>query len=430
MACFFMVLFIFLQGYPIYGFSQVDDAKESILIEDEMKEIENDENLKEEQLLEQETEQEQVIQEEPQEELKEEKVEENNVIEVFQTQLSNQIIKNLKYNNYATSYDYILALSKGVKIFEQPSTQSKVVHNISYFERMGLIEKVNGDNEQWYKVYWWKDSMIQYGYISASLVEPRSFQFEKMEKAINALKEEIKSQKIAYISNYKNKNGKGPLWAGKESDYYGKKRDQAAPAYLKPSIHSDFRYIEDGGLVRVWGEQNGFYQITTLNFEGIYWVPKKYISFQNHIKDLKKVVVVDRKNQNEGVFEYVDGKWQLVSYTLATTGDRGKYKQQTPLGYFMAIEKRPRFLYLHDGNNEVDGYAPYAIRFSGGVYIHGVPTAYKVVEGKQIDPGMREYLWTIGTIPKSHGCVRNYTSHAKFLYDWLQIGESAVVVIE
>jgi len=159
-------------------------------------------------------------------------------------------------------------------------------------------------------------------------------------------------------------------------------------------------------------------------------VPKKYITTWHSIKELTKVVVIDRKNQNEGVFEFRDGKWNLISYIFATTGEKAKYKEETSLGYFMAIQTRERFLYLDDETREISGYAPYAIRFNGGAYIHGVPVEFEILEEERVDPGIKEYLYTIGTVPRSHKCVRNYTSHAKFLYDWIEIGKSAVIVIE
>ncbi len=177
-------------------------------------------------------------------------------------------------------------------------------------------------------------------------------------------------------------------------------------------------------------EEGDFYKIITLTFEGNYYVPKKYISFNNSIEKLKKVIVVDRNNQNEGVFELIDGKWNIISYIYATTGEDAKFKEPTSLGYYMAIQTRDRFLYLDDITKKVGGYAPYAIRFSGGAYIHGVPVDVKTELNVPVFQPMQEYLFTIGSVPRSHKCVRNYTSHAKFLYEWIEIGKSAVVVIE
>ena len=96
----------------------------------------------------------------------------------------------------------------------------------------------------------------------------------------------------------------------------------------------------------------------------------------------------------------------------------------------MVIEKRSSFLYYRDGTKIISGYAPYAIRFTGGMYLHGIPVNFKYIEGKRVNPGLRETSSTIGTIPLSHGCVRNNTSHAKFLYDWLDMGESVIIIID
>lgn len=145
--------------------------------------------------------------------------------------------------------------------------------------------------------------------------------------------------------------------------------------------------------------------------------------------------MVDDVNQNEGVFELTEAGWQLVSYTYATTGVKSKYSFETPKGHFMAIEKKTYFLYLEDGTTRISGFAPYAIRFSGGGYIHGVPIDFKPEQNQlNTDPrdplNHEEYLFTIGTTPRSHKCVRNFTSHAKFLYEWADIGSTMVIVIQ
>ena len=37
---------------------------------------------------------------------------------------------------------------------------------------------------------------------------------------------------------------------------------------------------------------------------------------------------------------------------------------------------------------------------------------------------------TLGTTPRSHMCVRNATSHAKFVYDWAPVNETIVFVFD
>lgn len=72
---------------------------------------------------------------------------------------------------------------------------------------------------------------------------------------------------------------------------------------------------------------------------------------------------------------------------------------------------------------ETGGYAPYASRFTDGAYIHGVP----VNEPRKTQI---EYSWSLGTTPRSHMCVRNATSHAKFIFDWAPVNETIIFVLE
>jgi Uncharacterized protein conserved in bacteria len=354
----------------------------------------------------------------------------------FNTLIPTDLLVNLKYNKYKVDKDYLIVISNGANIREAPNMASKSLKTAVYLERFGLAAAVKGErlekykSDVWYKVYWDNGDTKIYGYINSALTEPRKFQFGKMMDAAYSLKKEIDSHITGYIANYKDRNGKAPAWNGQNEDRYGTLRYQSAPVYLKASPASDFRYITDGSLVFILAETDSYYKIRTLNFTGEYYVPKRYVVFGQTTMSLKKTVVVDRKNQNEGVFEFNNGKLTLVSYIYATTGETSQYKQATELGYYMAIQKAGKFNYLDDVTRNVAGYAPYAIRFNGGAYIHGVPVDYKVKNGTLVDPGKQEFLFTIGTVPRSHKCVRNYTSHALFLYNWIEIGSSAVIVIE
>jgi hypothetical protein len=357
------------------------------------------------------------------------------VIRQFATQLPNSIIPNLEYTKYPVAKDYIVMMS-GANIRELPDPAAKIVSKVAYFEKLQVVSEVKGqlvptsETDSWYEVLQTKDNQVFHGYVVSSLASLRTFQFDKMVKAIVELKNEVDHQTTAYIANYKNVNGAPPYHLGTKFDAYGVKQYQSAPAYFSASTQADFRYIADGTLVSILAETDTFYRISTLNFAGEYFVPKKYVSLKNSIAQLTKVIVVDRKNQNEGVFEYIAGHWNIISYIYATTGEKAKYKEPTDLGHYMAIEKLNRFLYLDDITRQIAGYAPYGIRFGGGAYVHGVPVDSKIVNGVKIFPAMKEYLNTIGTIPRSHKCVRNYTSHAKFLFDWCEIGKTAVIVIE
>ena len=118
------------------------------------------------------------------------------------------------------------------------------------------------------------------------------------------------------------------------------------------------------------------------------------------------------------------GTWFIRSVNPATTGlHNPPYGQETPLGLFLIQEKKSRMVFLKDGSSAVGGYAPYASRFTNGAYIHGVPVNVPRT-------AMIEYSYTLGTTPRSHMCVRNATSHAKFVFDWAPVEQSLVVVIE
>ncbi len=355
-----------------------------------------------------------------------------NVIRGFDTRIPDSMVENLKYSQYKVANDYLLITSSSVNVRALPDPEAAIVGKAKYYEKVTVLAEVQGifveseKTDLWYRVVIGTGEQTLHGYILSSLAQLRTFQFPKMSEAITLLKNDADNHLTAYISNYKNINGQPPYYSGSGVDAYGVERYQSAPAYFEANTESGFRYIEDGTLVSILEERENFYKINTLNFAGDFYVPKRYVSLSNSIDQLTKVIVVDRNNQNEGVFEYIDNQWNLISYIYATTGESAQFKQPTSLGYFMAIQKVDKFLYLDDVTRQLAGYAPYGIRFGGGAYIHGVPIDKIGMEY----PPMREYLFTIGTVPRSHKCVRNYTSHAKFLLDWSEIGKTAVIVIE
>ncbi len=362
------------------------------------------------------------------------------VVHKWNTTVPEGLKLNLEYNKYSLAYDYFLVKTNTLNVRSAPSTESKTIKKLAYFDKVNLIQEVKGEylhkynSDSWYRVFWHENGKINTGFVFSKLGTPRTYRFDEMLDEIKYLQNTIGSNEMAYIYNYKNRNGYPPAYQGLKNDSYGVSRSQSAPGYIDLE-KSDFRYFSDGMLVSILEELDNYYKVVTPSFEGEYFIPKKYISFKNAPKELKKVIVIDDINQNEGVFQLVDGTWELISYTYATTGITGTYSYETPKGHFMAIQKKPYFLYLEDGTSNIGGFAPYTVRFSGGGYIHGVPIDFK--EGQThnntdlTDPkNYEEYLFTIGTTPRSHKCVRNFTSHAKFLYDWVEIGETAVIVID
>jgi peptidoglycan hydrolase-like protein with peptidoglycan-binding domain len=361
------------------------------------------------------------------------------IIKTWNTQLPEELQKNLKYNQYLIAYDYFLVTTGSLNVRELPTTESPITKKIQYFDKVNLIQEVKGQylasyaSDSWYRIFWHENGEIKYGFVFSKLGEPRSFRFSKMLDEVKTMQKTIEENKVGHITNYKNINGLPLAYKGGNTDAYDNDRSQSAPGYVNLA-KSDFRYFPDGMIVSILAEVEGYYKVTTPTYEGEYLVPKKYITFKNTPQQLKKVIVIDDINQNEGVFEWNVDHWELVSYIYATTGIENKFSFETPKGHFMAVEKKPYFLYLEDGTSRISGFAPFAVRFSGGGYIHGVPIDFKIGQNQTntspTNPiNHEEYLFTIGTTPRSHKCVRNFTSHAKFLYEWTEIGSTGVVVI-
>lgn len=338
----------------------------------------------------------------------------------------------LQYERYPLTYTYLVIEEGPVSVYSGPAKTEAVIRQAEKYEKLNYVETIF-DEETWYHVTWEKEGAPQFGFLHQDDASRRMFQFELMDQAIQKAENAFSAGKITYIRNYKNAVGMAPAYHGTDVDADGNRRSQSAPAYLDLADRNEFIYLGDGTLVRAMERGEDFTKVSLLKNNAIYFVPSKYVASDHVISGLKKVIAIDRRNQNEAVFEKgeEDRKWKMISYTLATTGTKGKYHQPTPLGYYYAIEKRERFYYYEDGTTHIQGYAPYAVRFAGGAYVHGVPVNYKyTADGKRNDPGKIEYSKTMGTIPLSHKCVRNYTSHAKFIYDWYSPGETVVIVIE
>lgn len=261
----------------------------------------------------------------------------------------------------------------------------------------------------------------------------RYFQWDKIKEQL-ALLENIQLQPStwAILQNYKNRNGEAPLVKkfkrnayGRVADTLGVERYQSVPLYLPTDTLAPERYGQDGELTRFLEDGQKFVRVEPI-FTGDEWmVPKKYVKVIGDTIVFNKAVFVDRHNQNIAALERSgEGQWLVRSMNPSTTGlHRPPYAQETPLGMFVLQEKKVKMIFLKDGSKETGGYAPYASRFTDGAYIHGVPV--NAPRKTQI-----EYSWSLGTTPRSHMCVRNATSHAKFIFDWAPVNETIIFVLE
>ncbi len=236
----------------------------------------------------------------------------------------------------------------------------------------------------------------------------------------------------AVLANYKNYKGEAPLIKdfvrneyGRVSDKQGVERYQSVPMYHPSDTVLPERYGRDGTLVRIISENTNFSVVYPVAMTGEWYIPRRYVRKLAADISFHHVVVVDRGVQHMAVMERIKaGDWRVRSMNPATTGvHRPPYAQETPLGMFLLQQKKEKMIFLKDGGSHVGGYAPYASRFTNGAYIHGVPV--NVPQTKMI-----EYSWSLGTVPRSHMCVRAATSHARFIYDWAPIDKTLIIVIE
>ncbi len=262
----------------------------------------------------------------------------------------------------------------------------------------------------------------------------RSFKIEQIKEKlafVESLEEEV--GRWAVVQNYKNMNGQAPTVKGfvrndygRVSDSYGTERYQSAPLYDLNDQESPIRYANDGWLTHILDTIGNFYKITPIKADKeVFLIPKRYLKQLGTDLKFHHVIIVDRGDQNIMTLERESrGKWLIRSKNPATTGlKKQPHQMSTPLGIFLLQQKKPKMVYHKDGTTENGGFAPWASRFTNGGYIHGVPV--NLPRTKQI-----EYSPSLGTIPRSHMCVRNATSHAKFIYDWAPTEESLVIVIE
>lgn len=260
----------------------------------------------------------------------------------------------------------------------------------------------------------------------------RRFQWDKIRERLAVL-ENIQQKKASWgiFQNYKNTNREAPLVKNFRRDDYnmvtdtlGVQRYQSVPLYLPEDLTTPVRYGRDGSPVKIVSDTGAFVRVETFDVAGEWMVPTRYVKPIGDTVVFRKAVFVDRTNQNIATIEKSDSKWLVRSMNPTTTGaHHPPFQHETPLGFFLVQEKKPRMIYNRDGSSTTAGYSPYASRFTNGAYLHGVPVNLPRTE-------MIEFSPSLGTVPRSHMCVRNATSHAKYIYEWEEVLETMVFVFD
>lgn len=262
----------------------------------------------------------------------------------------------------------------------------------------------------------------------------RVFQWDKIKEKLAYIENfQREHNQYGLVSNYKNKHGEAPTVANYKRNAYkrvadtlGTERYQSAPLYAIDETKIPTIYGRDGSLVKLLSSDTlDMVRVKGLtNFEGEWDIPKRYVKSLGDTLAFKHIVVVDVTNQNICTLDHIEDTWYIRSMNKSTTGKHNPpYAMETPLGMFLVQEQKAKMFYYKDGTTNIEGFAPWASRFTNGAYIHGIPVNNP--KGQII-----ETSWSLGTIPRSHMCVRNASSHSKFVYDWIKPYQSLVIVID
>ena len=349
-------------------------------------------------------------------------------------------MKRFFYSLFALSLSLCIGcISKGDRSVELAAvTDSIIAENAK--EVAEIIKTVTGNDivvkkELTFQKYTLDD---EYYYKKSSTDSiKRVFQWNKIKDELAALEnKQNKRPRWAVLQNYKNLNGESPLVKEfvrngytRVSDTFGVERYQSVALFSPGDTIQPERYGRDGSLVKLLvSEQDttsDYILVETVSISGQWMVNKKYIKEIGDSVQFNHAAFVDITNQNIATMVKTDGEWSVRSMNPATTGiHKPPYAHETPVGMFIIQEKKRKMLYLRDGSlTEIGGFAPYASRFTNGAYIHGVPSVHP-------NENEIEYSSSLGSVPRSHMCVRNARSHARFVYENMPTMQSLVFIID
>lgn len=346
----------------------------------------------------------------------------NTIKAVYDNKIPSNIKADIKYkgSDLPKLLDYVFIKTVKGNIRKSPSTGSGIILRAPFNTKFRALEKIQVRKRIWYKVQVGKEI----GYISGGVVHFKQFRFEKMLSEIDTLENFInennkKGLKLATTHSYKpNPYNKG---MNRTKDKYGVSLDQNIIGEYNPANLT--LHIPDRSIMAILSEGKKYAMV---NVEGIKESPlkieKSHITKRPNIsRGFRKVITVDIKNQNLAAFEKINGEWTLVSYIYAKTGLESALGFETPRGSYVVPDVKYEMEY-RDNFGRNSGMARYAIRFSGGGYLHGTPLA--LVENKNKDFFLDEKERGLGTYKGTRKCIRNTEEHARFLFDWVLEGKN------
>lgn len=335
-------------------------------------------------------------------------------VATYDNEIAENIILNEKYSGgHPKVLDYVFVRTRTANLRDQPNTKGKIIKKFNYDTKLKALEKISDYGNYWYKV---EAATGETGYISAMVVRKRMFRFEKaLDKIVeleNFIAKEMEEGREvvstnSYVPNPNNVNFK------REKDKYGTSLDQNIVGW-----HGKERiFVPDRSILSIIEKGSTTSKVKVASIKEELVIENKRISRNPKIdKDFRKVIAIDIENQNLIIFEKNEGKWEVISYVYSKTGIESEVGFETPKGFFIA----PMAKYIMPYNSEVgekQGYARYAIRFSGGGYLHGTPINYEEDANREFF--MRQKEKTLGTFTGTRKCVRTTEPHAKYLFEWM-----------
>lgn len=338
------------------------------------------------------------------------------IIASYDNKMSSDVPLSIRYKHFPETLDYVFITARSANLRKTPETSSdsNIIGKYSYDTKLKLLKKIKYQANFWYYV---QDEKGNTGYIAASVSAKRNFRFDMALEKIYELENFINTSlnqgyNMASVNTYApNPNHENLSW---ERDKYGTSIDQNL---VGTSDKGEKIIIPDRSVLRIVEDKGNTVKVKALSIPETLEVPKSKISsYPNIKKGFKKVVAIDLQNQNLMIYEKINGEWQLISYVYSKTGIDSKLGFETPKGFFTVPTIKYVMAY-NDENGQKQGTARFAIRFSGGGYLHGTPINEQEEVNREFF--MRQKEFTLGTTTGTRKCVRTTEGHAKFLFDWL-----------
>lgn len=248
-------------------------------------------------------------------------------------------VRNITYKGELPPTIYAFT-NQSSNIRKSPKKGSPRIAVTVRHEKMEILEVVkNGGLIQKSRVWYKVKANGRIGYIHSSVAVKREFNFKKMAVRARNLDVFIKNavdqnKKLARIIAYEPGSKEKE---GLKKDKYGSRGEQSIVGNF-PGANGEinFRYLQDGRIVSIEKEDGEKLIVKIPESQIEYTIEKKSVRYLNFKEGIKKIIIIDLKNQVEAVFLKPNEVWELIGYNLITSGrNNDKHAYDTPKGDFI-----------------------------------------------------------------------------------------------